>query len=255
MSKLIFVLLDGLSDRQSGVMGYMEALVESGIAQRGRVVSQLPSLSRPLYETLLTGKKPVEHGVVNNRVCRLSKEESIFSLCRKKGLKTGASAYYWISELYNVAPFDRIRDSFVDDEKLNIQHGIFYTLDHYPDENVFLNGEHIREKWQPDFLMIHPMNVDDEGHKHGVDSREYRDSIRAVDGILSTFIPRWLESGYTILVTADHGMSYDGNHSGVAEEERIVPIWLVNSSSEVVISKELEQLEVTLIMKKILGLE
>ena len=52
-----------------------------------------------------------------------------------------------------------------------------YTLDHYPDENVFLSGEYIRRKWDPDFLMIHPMNIDDEGHKFGVDSSEYRNLL------------------------------------------------------------------------------
>ena len=135
LKKLIFVLLDGLNNKQSNLMGYMNALVKSGLAIRGRVSSEMPSLSRPLYETLLTGKTPVEHGVVNNSISRLSREESIFSLCRKANLKTGAAAYYWVSELYNSTPFNRIEDTYTEDSDKNIQHGIFYTLDHYPDEN------------------------------------------------------------------------------------------------------------------------
>lgn len=254
MKKLIFILLDGLSNKQSGVMGYMQALVNCKIAKKGRVSSEMPSLSRPLYETLLTGKTPVEHGVVNNKICRLSKEESIFSLCKKNNLKTGASAYYWVSELYNIAPFDKVRDTFTENKNLNIQYGHFYTLDHYPDENVFLDGEYIRRKSNPDFLMIHSMNIDDKGHKNGSESSQYRNAVRNVDGILSNFVPRWIEEGYTIIVTSDHGMSYDGNHSGSAEEEAEVPFWLINSSEMVEAIDPIPQVKITEIMRKILNI-
>lgn len=254
MKKLIFILLDGLSNKQSGVMGYMQALVNCKIAKKGRVSSEMPSLSRPLYETLLTGKTPVEHGVVNNSISRLSREESIFSLCRKANLKTGAAAYYWVSELYNSTPFNRIEDTYTEDSDKNIQHGIFYTLDHYPDENVFLDGEYIRRKSNPDFLMIHSMNIDDKGHKNGSESSQYRNAVRNVDGILSNFVPRWIEEGYTIIVTSDHGMSYDGNHSGSAEEEAEVPFWLINSSEMVEAIDPIPQVKITEIMRKILNI-
>lgn len=254
MKKLIFILLDGLSNKQSGVMGYMQALVNCKIAKKGRVSSEMPSLSRPLYETLLTGKTPVEHGVVNNSISRLSREGSIFSLCRKANLKTGAAAYYWVSELYNSTPFNRIEDTYTEDSDKNIQHGIFYTLDHYPDENVFLDGEYIRRKSNPDFLMIHSMNIDDKGHKNGSESSQYRNAVRNVDGILSNFVPRWIEEGYTIIVTSDHGMSYDGNHSGSAEEEAEVPFWLINSSEMVEAIDPIPQVKITEIMRKILNI-
>lgn len=254
MKKLIFILLDGLNEKQSNVMGYMQALVNQKIAKRGRVVSELPSLSRPLYETLLTGKSPIEHGVVSNRICRTSKEENIFSLCKKNNLKTGASAYYWISELYNIAPFDKIRDSFTEDESLDIQYGHFYTVDYYPDESIFLSGEYIRKKWNPNFLMIHSMNIDDKGHRFGSNSTEYRNAIRNIDTIISEFIPEWLEENYSIIVTSDHGMSYDGNHSGMAEEENIVPLWIINDECKIDIENPIKQIEIMQMIKKILNL-
>lgn len=254
LRKLIFVLIDGLNNKQSNLMGYMNALVKAGIARKGKVLSEMPSLSRPLYETLLTGKTPIEHEVVNNSISRLSKEESVFSLCKKAGLKTGAAAYYWVSELYNRAPFNKIEDTYTENLEKNIQHGIFYTLDHYPDENVFLDGEYIRRKSQPDFLMIHSMNVDDSGHKNGSESSQYRNSIRSVDGILSNFIPRWIEDGYTVIVTSDHGMSFDGNHSGDEEEEAVVPIWLINSNDEIEVTNPIPQIKVMEMMRKILSI-
>ena len=44
---------------------------------------ELPSLSRPLYECILTGVRPVDSGVVHNQVVRLSHNDSIFSLAQK----------------------------------------------------------------------------------------------------------------------------------------------------------------------------
>lgn len=154
-----------------------------------------------------------------------------------------------------MAPFDKVRDTFTENENLNIQYGHFYTLDHYPDENLFLSGEYIRKKWNPDFLMIHPMNIDDQGHKYGVDSKEYRNAVRTVDSIISNFIPKWMEKGYAIVVTSDHGMSYDGNHSGIVEEEAVVPFWLINDKSGIEINDNIPQIEVNTILKKILDIK
>lgn len=102
--------------------------------------------------------------------------------------------------------------------------------------------------------MIHSMNIDDKGHKNGSESSQYRNAVRNVDGILSNFVPRWIEEGYTIIVTSDHGMSYDGNHSGSAEEETEVPFWLINSSEMVEAIDPIPQVKITEIMRKILNI-
>lgn len=67
----------------------------------------LPSLSRPLYECILTGATPVESGITHNGVSRLSRQESIFHLARAGGKRTAAAAYHWVSELYNQSPGKR----------------------------------------------------------------------------------------------------------------------------------------------------
>ena len=60
-----------------------------------------------------------------------------------------------------------------------------------------LNG--LGKKYNPNFLLVHPMNVDDVGHKYGEESVEYRDSARKTDQILAEWIPFWREKGYKIL--------------------------------------------------------
>lgn len=225
--KLILVLIDALNYDSRDYLGYMKALCKEKKANEYKVSTELPSLSRPLYELILTGVSPIKSGVVNNEVSRLSKFESVFSLANKNNLKTGASAYYWIGELYNFGKFNYLDNMEVDSKKLNINHGRFYWEDEHPDKYVFAQGELIRRKNMIDFLLIHPMNVDDRGHKYGGKSKEYKDTVRKESNILSKYIPIWLEENYEIIVTSDHGMSEEGNHGGNFSDENTVPLWII----------------------------
>ncbi|WP_232802370.1 alkaline phosphatase family protein [Motilimonas sp. E26] len=230
-NKVILVVLDGLNYQVAhDCMGYLNGLIEQQRASLSPIQSELPSLSRPLYECLLTGVRPIDSGIVSNNIVRRSKHDSIFSLAKNQGLSTAAAAYHWVSELYNRAPYQAVRDRFTQDETLNIQHGCFYQWDHYPDEAVFLDAEQLRLSHQPNFLLIHPMNIDDAGHKFGLDSSQYRNSARHADVLLSHFIDLWLADGYQVLVTSDHGMNNDRSHGGTLPEEREVPLFMIGSA-------------------------
>ncbi|HEX2553933.1 MAG TPA: alkaline phosphatase family protein [Microvirga sp.] len=224
----VFVILDGLRyDAARSSLGYMEALVAAGQAQVYRVVSELPSLSRPLYATLMTGRRPVDHGIVGNAIVRRLEIPSVFSLARAAGLTTAAAAYHWFSELYNEAPFEP-HHRLTDRPDRTIQHGSFYWSDDYPGDHTFADAHSLIERARPDFVVVHPMNVDDAGHKHGGDSVGYRNAVRASSAQLSFFVPLWRAKGYTVIVTSDHGMNADGNHGGPGEAETHVPFYTVD---------------------------
>lgn len=228
MQKVIMVVLDGLRyDTARAVMGYMEHLVEKGRAACYRVSSELPSLSRPLYEVLLTGTPPVENGITANHTVRLSNQRSVFQLAAEQGLTTAAAAYHWVSELYNRAPFNPMTDRIQLDGTSPIQYGMFYFDDTYPDTHLFADAEYLRRAYAPDFLYVHPMGIDDIGHKHGAGSAEYRQITGAADAVLAGLLPVWLENKYRIIVTADHGMNEFGQHGGTGQGERDVPFYAI----------------------------
>lgn len=230
--KLITVVLDGLRYGAARKhLGYIEHLVEEGEAACYLVQSQLPSLSRPLYEVLLTGTPASRNGITANHIARRSREQDVFRLAADAGLRTAAAAYHWVSELYNAAPFNPLTDRHQHDESKAIQHGAFYFEDHYPDSHLFLDAEYLRKTYDPHFLYIHSMNIDDEGHKHGGESREYEASVRRADGILAGLIPLWRGQGYQVIVTSDHGMTASGQHGGTDAEEREVPLYLIGTGS------------------------
>jgi predicted AlkP superfamily pyrophosphatase or phosphodiesterase len=225
-NKLIVVVLDGLRyDAARKYMGYLEHLVEQRSLSCYRVQSELPSLSRPLYEVLLTGTPVSKNGITANHIVRPSHEESVFHLAVAANLRTAAVAYHWVSELYNSAPFDPLADRHQHNVMKPIQHGSFYFEDHYPDSHVFADAVYLRSAYDPHFLYIHSMNIDDAGHRYGGESKEYELSVRTADGLLATVLPIWMEQGYKILITADHGMNENGYHGGVTSSERDVPLY------------------------------
>ena len=225
--KTILVVLDGLSDVVAEhAMGYLHAECAQGKGSYYSLTCELPSLSRPLYECILTGVPPVVSGIVHNGVSRLSHQQSIFHYARAAGKVTAAAAYHWVSELYNRSPFDAVRDRHQLAVDLPIQYGHFYSDDGYPDSHLFEDAESLRCQYAPDFLLIHPMNIDDAGHKFGLSSSQYRNRARIADGLLSHWMPEWLKAGYQVVVTADHGMNDDRSHGGTLPEETRVPLFV-----------------------------
>ncbi len=251
--KTLLVVLDGLNYQvASDALGYLQAECAVGKGRLYKLECELPSLSRPLYECILTGVKPVQSGVVHNGVCRLSHHRSVFHYARAAGLTTAAAAYNWVSELYNQSPFKAVRDRHTEDETLPIQYGHFYHADHYPDSHLFEDGESLRQRYRPDFLLFHPMNIDDAGHRCGLSSPQYRNAARTADGLLSHYLSAWLAEDYQVMVTADHGMNDDRSHGGVLPEERQVPLFVFGSAFSLA-NAEPQQIELCGTLCELLG--
>lgn len=227
-NKVILVLSDGLRyDTAVEQMGFLYHLVESKLASLYKMIGELPAMSRPMYETIHTGLPVIEHGITSNYVIRQSNKPNIFQLVRDKKRTTAAAAFSWYSELYNRSPYDDIEDREVDDESLLIQHGRFYSVDEFPDTELFAQGTMLQRKFNPDYLLIHPMGADNMGHLHGADSEQYRRSAVKQDAILADQVLKWMESGYSVVVTGDHGMTNDRTHNGNTPACREVPLFIM----------------------------
>jgi len=256
-NKVITVVVDGMRyDKGCEALGFIQHLVETNQAALYKVKSELPSLSRPLYEVLLTGTPASMNGITSNLAVRLSSQKSIFHLTQENGLRNATASYYWVSELYNRAPFNYIEDRHQDDESKPIQHGSFYWDDNYPDCHVLMDAEALRRKYDPHFLYIHPMGVDVKGENYGSESKEYREQILKVASLLATLLPTWISEGYHILITSDHGMSETGNHGGITDGERDVPLFIISPKVKPgVYSEVVPQLAIAPLMCELLNIE
>lgn len=213
-------------------------------------------MSRPMYETIHTGLPVVSHGIVSNSVVRRSLKPNIFQLASEFGKVTAAAAYYWFSELYNRTPYDVVDDREVDDPRLAIQHGRFYTQDEYADLEVFHSAASLVRKFSPDYLLIHPLGMDVMGETFGADLSEYRNRAIRQDAWMAPFIVEWMELGYTILVTGDHGINADRLHGGTTPEVREVPLFFIvpGVSGKGNTQKTVSQLQIAPTLCKLLGI-
>ncbi len=256
VNKTILVVLDGLAyETAMQCMGFLHALNEQRVATAYKMQCELPSLSRPLYETILTGITPALSGIVNNQVARNSSQQSVFSFARRAGLTTAAAAFHWYSELYNCSPYDAVRDRHTQDTEKLIQYGCFYHGEHYADSYLYLDAESLRLRYDPDFLLVHPMNIDNAGHKAGVDSAHYRNTVRNSDSELSKYLPRWIDEGYQVLITADHGMNNDRSHGGTLAKERDIPFFVIGECFSHQQNCVPEQTEICGTICELLGIE
>ncbi|MEN6299032.1 MAG: alkaline phosphatase family protein [Anaerolineaceae bacterium] len=255
-NKIILVLSDGLRyDVAVQSMGFLGHLVETQQASLYRVTGELPTMSRPMYETVHTGLPVTAHGIYSNYVVRRSNQPNIFQAAIDAGKTTAAAAYFWFSELYNRVPYDPINDREVDDPSLLIQHGRFYTQDEFPDIELFHIAGGLVRRFNPDYLLIHPMGMDNIGETYGADSSKYRNTAIHQDVMLANLLPEWMSLGYHILVTGDHGVNDDHAHGGTTPDVRIVPLFFVQSGviGEGDTGKTISQLQLAPTICKLMG--
>ena len=258
MNKVILVLSDGLRyDTAVAGMGYLGHLVEAKIASLYKVIGELPSMSRPMYETIHTGLPVSAHGIIANYVVRRSTKPNVFQSARQAGKTTAAAAYSWFSELYNRAPYNRFDDREVDDDSLLIQHGRFYTQDDYPDIDLFSTAGMLVRRFSPDYLLVHPSGMDNAGEIYGANSSEYRNLAMRQDVWMAALIAEWMEQGYNILVTADHGINADKIHGGTTADVREIPLYLIRPghAGKGDTHEVISQLQIAPTICKLLGVE
>lgn len=259
LAKTITVLLDACRyDTCSEYAGYLEHLIDNGQGAKYRVRGELPSLSRPMYETSMTGLPASVHGITGNGIIRPSRCKNVFSICRENGLVTAAAAYHWMSELYSrPGRFDPLRDRYQLEGEGSICHGIFYYEDQYPDSHLLGDGEFLRERYRPDFLLFHSMSIDYRGHQKGSDSPEYALAVAAATEQVGQLLPVWLAEGWQVVVTADHGMNAMGIHGGAAADQRTIPLYIF--SPKAVPGRfeegEISQLNLAPLLCRLLGVE
>lgn len=230
VAKVIFILLDGLTyGAAMRQMCYLQALCGENVARFFKLRSQLPPLSRPVYATFLTGKTPLQTGILHNGSKRHLTAPNIFALAREHGFKTAAAAYGWILELCADLKFNLNQHRFWNRPECSIQHGIFYIDDAYPDAELFADSEYLRLRYDPDLLLVHTMGIDFAGHQYGGESPEYFQAAGRADQLLAEYCPRWLAEGHDILVCSDHGMDNAGSHYSIGASVLDVPLWLVGS--------------------------
>ncbi|MEM1422067.1 MAG: alkaline phosphatase family protein [Pseudomonadota bacterium] len=251
--KVILVIMDGVGhDAAVTQCGFLEGCVELGRARRWKMRAALPTVSAAIYETLHTGLSPIDHGVTGNEALRRSTRPNTFSTCRQHGLRTAAVAQSFFFTLYQSRPYDPLLDVECDEPGEAIQYGRFYSMEGYGAANAVAPAEIdlcaqanlLIRRTDPSYLLLHTCSADTLGHTFGGDSAEYLKQAWRIDNALARVIPSWVEAGYDVFVTADHGMSSKGSHGGAEAGMRDVAFYAFSDAAGPREDQVLEQLAV-----------
>jgi len=245
---VILITVDGLaayhlSDQSLEIPNLRDLINQGVMAESSETV--FPSVTHPSHTTLVTGKLPIEHGVLNNNmrnrvtgetyhVTNKTRAESVkvptlFDVAKKHGLTT--AAFFWpetksdpsidfnMPEVLDVKdrPSPQAFDSpfFRELRQANVPVDLYER--YYDDPQLQTVSDVVLaeaaayaiQKHQPHFIAIHFLATDKAQHEYGPAHYLAKASITQVDrciGILRAAVKtRGLDDRTTFVVAADHG--------------------------------------------------
>jgi hypothetical protein len=196
---VVVVVADGLRADAARTMrsfAWLEKRGACGVMDVGSLTR-----SRPVYALLSTGVEADRTGVRVNDDPTPVAVESIWQVARRFGLHvTATSGLAWWRELFP--------DGF--DE--------YQTLPE--DADLFAATS------PANLSLIHPVYIDEAGHRTGAASAGYAAAVARLDGEMQPFLQRLDLGKDLVILTADHGHTARGGHGSPAPELREVSLCL-----------------------------
>jgi hypothetical protein len=233
---LVVISVDGLDHRylrDADKLGLkipnLRALMKRGEVADG-VVGVLSTVTWPSHTSLITGKRPDEHGIRGNRRPReeggdyywsasLLKSPTLWQAAEKAGMKTAAITWPVTVDAaitYNLPEaFAKRKGGWMDwatirakatpglPEKM-IAFDNSIDQEWMDDRTRALATVYLLKREKPDLILLHFVDHDAVAHDHGPFTKEARDELERTDRYIGEIVaaaPR----GATICVTADHG--------------------------------------------------
>lgn len=237
---VILISFDAVSARDLDKLSEMKNFSE--LMKNGSVIKKVdsvyPSLTYPAHATIMTGRYPLEHGVINNTFLEINnnkpnwywyskyiKSDTVYDLALKKGLTVasilwpttaGSEITYNMPEIHCNKSYDNqiIKSIFAGSVfyqyKMNKRFGHLREGVKEPmldDFAVEVTKATIKEK-KPNLLLLHLLDVDYQKHSYGTESIEVDEALERHDRRLGEIIDTLKECGIyddtTIIILGDH---------------------------------------------------
>ena len=203
----------------------LNSFIANGVSPKYMLPS-FPSVTFPNHYTLVTGLYIESHGVVGNSFwdAGLGEEfyytdparsmqpkwwsggEPLWVTAEKQNVKT--AIHMWPGSEAHIQPEPTYLDKFNGSEILSLKvERILQLLDMPGSDDVEVVGAQTR----PQLIAAYVPNVDVDGHKHGPNSTQIRQTISSVDDMLTQLFAgitmRNLSDIVNVVVVSDHGMA------------------------------------------------
>jgi predicted AlkP superfamily pyrophosphatase or phosphodiesterase len=240
---VIMISIDGMvpdyytAPERAGLRAPNLAMLKSGGAYAEGVEGVYPSVTYPAHTTLVTGVRPAQHGIVQNRIFEppteeqtgawywyadALKSETLWTLAKKAGLKTAAVGW----PVTALAEIDYLYPEIwvPDDKKINWERAIPYSspgliekahVASSLDKETSTDGrrtaisEFIISEYKPNLLLIHLIDLDDAHHKFGPRTPGAVAIAAREDGYLGRILEATRKAGIfeqtTFFIVSDHG--------------------------------------------------
>ncbi|MEY3970570.1 MAG: hypothetical protein RLZZ80_268 [Pseudomonadota bacterium] len=196
------------------------------LARQGATASGLtpvfPTVTFPNHVSLVTGRRPVRHGILNNTMWDPAIADQVFRLRDRQAVTNPAwwsdSEPIWVT----AAKQGRISSTlFWPGSEVPIQ-GI-QPRDWLPYQHSMSSSARVKQllNWltdvrpdrpQADFATLYFSEVDSEGHAHGPDSPAVNQAMARVDAALAQLMDGLKAAGLwsrtSLVIAADHGMTF-----------------------------------------------
>lgn len=237
---LIIVSFDGLStldfDYINKLPNFKDFIKDSSYCKN--VYSVYPSLTYPAHTSIVTGKYPNNHGVINNTFLQLNttspdwywhrksiKSETFYDIAIQKGMKVAALLWpvtakskiqYNMPEIFanrkweNQITVSLLNGSPIYQLSMNFKYGNIRKGKSQPELDNFTSSclNYTLENKKPDITMVHFTDLDTIRHNFGFYSKEAKDALKRHDDRLGKIINTLKKSNMydesTIILLGDH---------------------------------------------------
>jgi predicted AlkP superfamily pyrophosphatase or phosphodiesterase len=258
---VIVISVDGLrpefyKDASWGMVNLRQGMARGAYSDGVRGV--FPTVTYPSHTTILTGVKPLKHGIYYNTPVEATgitgrwywsndsvKVPTIWSAAKKAGLTTACVSWpvtvnapitYNLPEVWNVpakqgGDMERLAATAKSANPL----GLFEEVEQYAtgkleeseygldylsgDENLARIGGYLVRKYKPGFLAIHIANVDHFEHEQGRDGDKVRSAVASADRAIKTIMESVEKAGIADNTT----IIVVGDHGFVNIHSQIAP--------------------------------
>lgn len=252
MTKFLFVIsFDGLStldfDYLAQLPNFHKFLSKASFSKK--VYSVYPTLTYPAHATIVTGKYPKNHGIINNTLLQPTRSspdwfwqrkfirgETFYDLAIKKGMKVAALLWpvtahskiqYNMPEIVANRPWEnQILVSLFNGSphyqfNLNQKFGHLRKGLHQPELDHFVHQSllYTVREYKPDITLVHYTDLDSMRHYHGFHSKEAFDALERHDKRLGELIQTLEE----LEIYNDSTVVLLGDHSSLDEDKIVQP--------------------------------
>ena len=240
--RLIVVSLDAMGSGDfewaARMPGFAKVLERAAFCKN--VSSIYPSLTYPAHTTIVTGRLPARHGIINNTLLqpertspdwywqrRFIRGTTLYDEAAKAGMTTaallwpvtgGAGITWNMPEIFANRPWSsQITTSLYNGSKyyqfdLNRRFGHLRNGKAQPDLDHFTQASllYTLEKYRPDLTLAHLTDLDTQKHHFGNRSIEARDALKRHDGRISQLLAVMDSCGMdtdkdtTLILLGDH---------------------------------------------------